>query len=188
MLGKSKFSRLSLATAVVAMVALFALVSTASAAGVRGNTTLKLDPNTAAALTSLGVAVAPVAPAAAGTSGIAFPITGVSGTLRPLAGSINHSGGLTFSKGTTVVPLTNYTVVIGSNPRLIASVGTARVAILKLNLSQAKIGASWHGLTISNVKATLTADAAGALNGAFSTTAFTAGLPIGVAAVNLRLF
>ncbi|MBJ7347925.1 MAG: hypothetical protein JHC87_05055 [Thermoleophilaceae bacterium] len=170
------------------MVALFALVSTASATGVRGNTTLKLDPNTAGALTSLGVAVAPVAPATAGTSGISFPITGATGSLHPLAGTINHSGGLTFSKGATVVPLTDYSIVIGSNPRLIASVGAARVAILKLNLSQARIGASWNGLTISNVKATLTAEAAGALNGAFATTAFTAGLPIGVAAVNLRLF
>ncbi|MGB0888649.1 MAG: hypothetical protein ACPGWS_00060 [Solirubrobacterales bacterium] len=185
MLGKKKSSRLGLAVMVAAIVAMFAFAPGASASG-KSNTTLKLDPGTASALTSLGVSVAPVAPATAGPAGVAFPVTGFGGSLFPLALDIKHSGGLALSAGTTTVALTDYTIRLGKKPRLIATVGGARVAILKLDLRKARIRFGWRSLSVGPVKATLTAEAAGALNGAFGVSAFTEGLLLGTATVNLK--
>ena len=186
MRSQKRMTRITMLASLAAIVAMFAFSSSASAAG-RGNTTLALDPGAAAALGSLGVAVAPIAPATAGPNGIAFPITGLGLNWHPLALRVNHSGGLKFSAGSTVVDLTDYTIYTGRDARLVASLGTARVAILKLDLSKARYGITWGGVTIGNVKASLTAGAAGALNGAFGTTAFTEGLLIGTATVNAKL-
>jgi hypothetical protein len=65
------------------------------------STTLALDPGTAQALTSLGVSVAPLAPASAGASGMAFPITGGVVAAKTLVGQIRHSGGRELSRGST---------------------------------------------------------------------------------------
>lgn len=175
-------------TMIAAIAATFALAATASAA-VSGNTTLKLDPGTAGALTSLGVSVAPVAPATAGQDGVAFPITGAGINVRPLGARINHSGGLSLSAGSTVVSLTNYTIIVDKSPRLVATVnGGPRVTILKLDLSRVGVSLRGRTLTLSNVKASLTAQAAGALNAAFGTTAIQEGLVLGTATVKARLF
>lgn len=180
--------RAVLAGALVALIALFAFTGSASASS-RGATTLKLDPGTAAALTSLGVSVAPVPPASAGADGVSFPITRAALRFHPLGATIDHSGGLALSAGATTVSLTDYTISLNRAPGLVATVnGGPRVRILNLDLSNLRVGLSWRGLVLRNVKATLTAEAAGALNSAFGTTAITPGLPLGVATVRLRLF
>lgn len=185
---KTKSPRLMLSATLVAIVAMFAFASSASAA-VSGKTTLKLDPGTAGALTSLGVAVSPVSPATAGPNGVAFPITGAAIKLHPLAATIRHSGGLNLTKGATTVSLTDYTIYLGRSPRLVATVnGGPRVSILKLDLSRVGVSLYWRTLILSNVKATLTAQAAGALNAAFGTTALSEGLVLGTATVKARLF
>ena len=64
-----------------------------------GATTLKLDPGAVAALTSLGVAPAPIAPATATSSGeLAFPITNPPFAAL-LSGTIRHSGGIALTAG-----------------------------------------------------------------------------------------
>jgi hypothetical protein len=152
----------------------------------KGKTTLALDPGAGAALTSLGVSVAPVAPATAGADGIAFPISGVGGSLFPPALKVNHKGGLALSAGSTTVSLTDYTIQIDRSPDLVATVnGGPRVSILKLDLSRARIGFGGGGLTVGPVKASLTEAAAGALNGAFGVTAFTKGLVLGNATISV---
>lgn len=187
MLGKTnKKSRFSFIALAATMLAMLAFAPGASAGGVSGSTTLKLDPGTAGALQSLGVSVAPVGPATAGPDGVSFPITGVSGSIFPPALKINHSGGLNLSAGTTSLDLTDYTIVLGSKPRLIASVGGARVAILKLDLRKARISATSRYLNVGPVKASLTAEAASALNATFGVTAFTEGLVLGQATVAVR--
>jgi hypothetical protein len=149
----------------------------------KGATTLKVDSGTAAALTSLGVSVAPVKPAKAGPKGIAFPITGGKVNSKTLAGKIMHSGGLSFTKGSTVVKLTDYTINIDKKPDLVASLGKDRVSILSLDLTKLKNSSSGKAIKLSGVKASLTAAAASALNGAFATDAFTEGLVLGTASV-----
>jgi hypothetical protein len=152
----------------------------------KGKTTLELDPGAGAALQSLGVSVAPVAPATAGADGISFPISGLGGSLFPLTLKINHSGGLALSAGSTTVSLTDYTIVLGRSPNLVATVnGGPRVSILSLDLSRTRLGFSRSGLTLGPVKASLTEAAAGALNGAFGVTAFTKGLVLGNATITV---
>lgn len=172
---------------VLAMFAALALVPTASAKVVKvkktGGTTLKVDAGTADALTSLGITVSPIKPAKATSKGVRFPVTGGRIDNKTLAGNIRHSGGLRFSNGTVNVDLTKYTINIDDDPDLVATVGDARVSILKLDLSNLKNKSKGKSINLSNVKATLTADAASALNAAFSTTAFTEGLVLGVASV-----
>ena len=152
----------------------------------RGATTLALDEGAAAALQSLGIAVAPLKPARAGDAGIAFPITAGKLDAKTYAGEIKHSGGLSLTRGSTRVDLRNFVINVDKAPDLTARVGDARVSILDLDLSDAAITAKGRKLTIAGVKATLTDDAAGALNAAFSTDAFQEGLEIGTATVSGR--
>lgn len=148
-----------------------------------GGTTLKLDAGTADALTSLGITVAPIDGAKASSKGITFPITGGRVNSKTLAGNIKHRGGLSFTKGSTVVELTKYTINIKKNSDLVASLGADRVAILNLDLSKLKNKSRGKSINLSGVKGSLTAGAAAALNGAFETTAFTEGLVLGTATV-----
>jgi hypothetical protein len=184
---------LRLTLAVVALVSAFAVAPSASSASVRtyGATTLQLDPGTAAALKSLGVAPGVVAPATAGPAGIAFPIT------NPLVSAlftrnISHSGGLTLTAESTVVSLTDYWINLGSRT-LSANVSVAggpnlgRVAILNLDFSGARIR-FWPALSIGPVRATLTGAAASTLNSVFHTNALTSQTVLGTATVRYSSF
>lgn len=175
-----------LGISLAALVALaIAFAGTASAAG-KSRTTLALDPGAAAALTSLGVSVAPVAPATAGADGVSFPVSGFGGSIFKPSLTISHRGGLALSAGATTVSLTDYKIVIDRSPDLVATVnGGPRVSILNLNLSKARLGFSGGALTLGPVKASLTQTAADALNGAFGVSAFTKGLVLGNATVKL---
>jgi hypothetical protein len=84
------------------------------------------------------------------------------------------------------VDLRNFTINVDAAPDLTARVGDARVSLIDLDLSDAEIAKSGRRLTIAGVKATLTDDAAGALNAAFGTDAFKEGLEIGTATVSGR--
>jgi hypothetical protein len=156
---------------------------TAQVAFKGGQTSLALDAGAAAALTSLGVTPGVVGPAVANPDGsLGFPITGGAVNAKSLAGTITHSGGISLTKGATSVALTDFTIDT-ARQRLVATVGGKRVAILSLDLSAPAVSAAGGVTTVGNVGASLTADAAAALNQAFGTTAFAAGLKLGVAPV-----
>jgi hypothetical protein len=129
-----------------------------------GYTQVTVAPSTLDALVSLGVTPGVVAPAklaSASPLAVRFPITGFSfENLR-----IRHSGGVTLTAGSTTVKLTRFNIDLG---RLRVSgrvAGVGRVDLFKIRASDApRLGA---------VKLVLTATAAGALNGAFGTTALT---------------
>jgi hypothetical protein len=152
----------------------------------KGATTLALSDDAAGALQSLGITLGVLKPARAGDDGVAFPITAGKLNAKTYAGRIKHVGGLSLSRGSTVVKLRNFWIDVDKSPSLTARVGSSRVEILDLDLSDAKISKSGRKLTIAGVKATLTDDAAAALNGAFSTDAFKEGLSIGEATVSGR--
>ena len=151
-----------------------------------GATTLALDSGAASALQSLDITAAPVDPASAGSAGLEFPITGGKLDAETFAGSITHSGGISLSKGSTVVELTSFTINVGADPDLTALVGGQRVSILNLDLSQLDASVQGRRITLAGVRATLTAAAASALNQAFSTHAFNEGLLLGTATVAAR--
>jgi hypothetical protein len=146
-------------------------------------TTLALDPGTGDALAGLGVSAEPIGPATASAAGIAFPITSGNSDLDTLAGTIRHSGGLALVKGSTRVELTSFYIQVDEAPDLTALVGGQRVSILSLDLSGLTREVSGRTVTLGGVKASLTAAAAGALNQAFDTDAFTEGLVLGTATV-----
>lgn len=89
------------------------------------STAVKLDPQFLAALTSLKVTPAPIAPATldASTGVISFPITGgnvtyytPNGPVEPyVQGTIHHSGGISLTAGGTTVMLTNFTIDPGKS-------------------------------------------------------------------------
>ena len=151
-----------------------------------GATSLAVDAGAAQALASEGITAAPIAPAGVGTGGLEFPITGGKLNAKTFAGRVTHSGGLRLSEGSTVVDLTEFTVNVDSAPDLTALVGGSRVSILNLDLSGLDSDVQGRQITLSGVRATLTAVAAQALNQAFSTNAFQEGLLIGTASVSGR--
>jgi hypothetical protein len=151
-----------------------------------GATTLALDQGAAQALQGLGIQAAPVDPATAADGRLSFPITGGKANSRTFAGSIRHSGGIRLSRGGTAVELTAFTIGVGDSPDLTARVGDARVSLLNLDLSQLDAAVRGRQIELSEVRATLTAAAAQALNQAFSTDSFVEGLPSGTATVAVR--
>ena len=178
----------------LAFAALLAVVPAPAEAGHRhhgggyGATTLALDPAAAAALTGLGVTPAPVAPARALPSGeLAFPIkNSFRNALR--TGVIRHSGGISLTAGSTVVELTDFNIDIARQV-LTAKVGDARLPILDLDFSDARIKFRYGKLIVGPVGGSLTQGAADALNAAFGLPAGTvpAGLKLGDATVRYRL-
>ena len=176
-----------------ALVAVLALAPAASAAkkksvklAPKGATTLALSDGAASALQSLGIAAAPLKPARAGEAGLRFPITAGKLNAKTYAGQIKHTGGISLTRGDTRVELRNFIINVDKAPDLTARIGSSRVSILDLDLSDAKITKSGRKLTIAGVKATLTKTAADALNAAFATDAFAEGLEIGTATVSGR--
>ena len=141
-------------------------------------TTLVLDPNTAGVLTENKVEVAPVDPAAPEGDGIGFPITGGTVESESLAGTIEHSGGLSFTAGGTNLEVTDF-VVDTEAGTLTATAGGAEIPLLSLDLSG--LGRTMEGgaIVASGIKAALTAEAATALNDTFKVKLFEEGLPIG---------
>jgi hypothetical protein len=173
------------------LIALSILLLAPAAAEARtyGATTLTLDPGAVAALTSLNVAPAPIAPATAtGAGDLAFPITNPPfGAL--LSGTIRHSGGISLTAGATTVKLENF-YIDPLRRQLTAQVGAQRVPILALDFRSARVGFSGSTLKIGPVGGTLTPVAASALDGAFGLPAGTVppGLKLGDATVRYRLF
>lgn len=154
-----------------------------------GQTMLRLAPATARALAANGVQVSPVAPARSGSSGLTFPVTGGAVNPASLRGSVSHSGGIRFRADGRSVVLRDprYTIRSGL-ATLSARVGSGRLTVLRLDLAQASVTAAGPlTKTASNVRATLTAMAARALNGAFDTRLFTRGLAIGTVRTNIEL-
>jgi Htaa len=148
-----------------------------------GQTKLALDPRTAEALGSLGIAPGLVGDAKANADGrLGFPIAGGSVDRKSLAGRIAHSGGISLTKGSTRVVLRDFSIDT-RKATLSARVGEERVAILALDLSNPQVSAKGRIVTVGNVDATLTKAAADALNAAFGTQALSEGLPFGTATV-----
>jgi hypothetical protein len=147
-------------------------------------TTLKLDAGTAKVLKDNGVSVAPTGDAHPYGSKIAFPITGGSIDLSNLAGTIEHSGGLVFTAGDTSLGVQDFVIDTAKGVLTAEVSGTStRVPLLDLDLSGASVKPDSKGVTISGVKATLTSEAAGALNKTFGVSLFTKGIPVGTAKV-----
>jgi hypothetical protein len=146
------------------------------------STTLVLDRGTAKVLSENKVTVAPVMPAAPLGGGIAFPITGGRVDSESLAGTIEHSGGLTFSAGGEKVVLTDF--VVNTSAGTLASMAAgAELPTLELDLTELERSTEGGAIVASGITAALSPEAATALNDAFGVSLFEAGLPIGTVTV-----
>jgi len=171
------------------LTAVLLLAPAAAEARTYGATTLQLDPGAVAALTGLGVTPAPIAPATATSTGeLAFPITNKPFAAL-LSGTIRHSGGISLTAGATTVNLETF-YIDPLRRQLTALVGGARVPILNLDFTRARVGFGGGALKLGPVGGTLTPVAAGALDGAFGLAPGTIppGLKLGDATVLYRLF
>jgi hypothetical protein len=155
-----------------------------------GKTLLKLDPDTAGALSDAGVKVEATGKATGPTGNgvFRFPIVAVKVDKDPLGGQIVHSGGLAFSAGSERVEVRRFIIDLDRGV-LTAEVAGAdqRIALLDLGAPKGGVKVSSERLVLKDVNAKLTAQAAAALNEAFDTDLFEAGLLIGEATVIAQL-
>jgi hypothetical protein len=155
-----------------------------------GKTWLKVDKDTAAALSDAGVKVEATGAAEGPTAKrpyFAFPIVGGKVDKDPLGGKIVHSGGLSFSADSKSVVVKRFVIELDRGVLTAKVVGTGqRIALLKLSAPEGvKVGS--ERIVLRGVDAKLTAQAAKALNEALDTKLFAGGLLIGEATVLAKI-
>ena len=196
--GMSAPALVTFASAIVALVVL-ALSATAAQSAERhngeavelsGKTWLKVDKDTAAALSDAGVKVeatgAAEGPTAKRPYTFAFPIVGGKVDKHPLGGKIVHSGGLSFSADSESVVVKRFVIDVDRGVLTAKVAGTGqRIALLRLGAPEGvKVGC--ERIVLKGVDAKLTAQAAAALNEALDTKLFAGGLLIGEATLNAK--
>jgi hypothetical protein len=149
------------------------------------STDVVVNPAVSAMLRHAGITVTAVAPATAETT-LLFPVSGGQVVIATLAGTIDHTGGLTFRHGGKSVTLTSF--VINTNTRrLTATVSGASVPIFDLNLASSRHAGLRHDTVVaSNIKLTVTSQAATVLNRDLGVSAFKARMKFGIAALNVQ--
>jgi hypothetical protein len=137
-----------------------------------------------AALKHAGITLTAVAPATAKTT-LLFPVSGGQIVVATLAGTVDHTGGLTFRHSGKSVTLTNL-VINTKTKHLTATVGGHSMPIFDLNLASPN-GTSGpnHILVASNIKLTVRSRAATALNNGLGVSTFKAGMNFGIATLTV---
>jgi hypothetical protein len=196
--GRSNMSAPALVTLASAIAALVVLTLSATAAQSDewhngkmiplsgGKTLLKIDKDTAAALSDAGVEVEATGAAVGPTAKhpyFAFPIVGGKVDKNPLGGRIVHSGGLSFSAGSKSVVVKRFVIELNRAVLTAKVAGTdQRITLLRLGTPDGvKVGDG--RIVLKGVDAKLTNQAAEALNEALDTDLFAGGLIIGEATV-----
>jgi hypothetical protein len=154
------------------------------------STAVDVDASTAKVLQDNGVTVSPVAPATAATANgaltVTFPITNGYVATYPksqapyIRGLVSHDGGLKFSAGGKSITATDFIVNPGTSV-LTATVGGKAVHLLDLDGTNLQVTTDSAGaIHLDGTVASLSADAATALNSTFGVTLFKQGIPLGV--------
>ena len=156
-----------------------------------GETRLKVDKDTAAALSDAGVKVeatgAAEGPTAKRPYTFAFPIVGGKVDKDPLGGKIVHSGGLSFSADSESVVVKRFVIELDRGVLTAKVAGTGqRIGLLRLGAPEG-VKVRSERIVLRGVEAKLTSQAAKALNEAFDTDLFAGGLLIGEAKVIAKI-
>src|SRR5215218_9516241 len=198
--GMSAPALVTLASAIAALaLVVLALSPTAAQSAERhdgntialsGKTWLKVDKDTAAALSDAGVKVEATGAAEGPTAKrpyFAFPIVGGKVDKHPLGGKIVHSGGLSFSADSDKVVVKRFVIDLDRGVLTAKVAGTGqRIALLRLGAPE-DVKVSSERIVLKGVDAKLTSQAAKALNEAFDTDLFAGSLLIGEATVNAKI-
>jgi hypothetical protein len=154
------------------------------------STAVKLDPDTAKALASLNVSVAPTGSAKfdSATSTVSFPITGGFAAIHSdlgykpgyITGTVLHeASGLKFSSGGKSIEVTDFVVDPGNSILTASSGGKSGIPLLFLDGKNVKVSMDGANVVLDGTVAKLTAPGAAALNSTFGVTAFKEGIPLG---------
>ena len=199
--GMSAPALVTLASAIAALaLVVLALSPTAAQSAERhdgktialsGETRLKVDKDTAAALSDAGVKVeatgAAEGPTAKRPYTFAFPIVGGKVDKDPLGGKIVHSGGLSFSADSEKVVVKRFVIELDRGVLTAKVAGTGqRIGLLRLGAPEG-VKVRSERIVLRGVEAKLTSQAAKALNEAFDTDLFAGGLLIGEAKVIAKI-
>jgi len=139
-----------------------------------------VNPAVSAALKHAGVTITAIAPASA-KAALLFPVSGGQIVVATLAGTVHHSGGLTFRHGGKSVTLTNL-VINTKTKHLTAMVGGRSMPVFGLNLASPTGASGGHSTVVaSNIKLTVLSPAATALNSGLGVRTFRTGLNFGLA-------
>ena len=193
--GRSGMSAPALVTLAIAVLVVLALSATTAQSSERhngnavelsGKTWLKIDKDTAAALSDAGVEVEATGAAEGPTAKrpyFTFPIVGGKVHKDPLGGRIVHSGGLRFSADSNSVVVKRFVIELDRAVLTAKVAGTGqRITLLRLGAPDGvKIGDG--RIVLKGVNVRLTAQAASALSEALDTDLFAGGLLIGEATV-----
>ena len=146
------------------------------------NTNVVVNPAVSAALKHAGITVTAVAPATGRTT-LHFPVSGGQIVVATLAGTVDHTGGLTFSRSGKNVTLSSF--VINTNAKqLTATVGGQSMPIFDLNLATPKRARGPHGTVVANsITLIVTSQATAALNSGLGVSTFKAGMNFGIATI-----
>jgi hypothetical protein len=148
------------------------------------STDVVVNPAASAALKHAGITVTAVAPATAETT-LLFPVSGGQIVIATLAGTIDHSGGLTFRHGDRSVTLTSF-VINTSTRRLTATVSGVWLPVFDLNLASSRHASGPHSTVIaSNIKLEVTNQTATTLNSDLGVSIFKAGMTFGIASLTV---
>jgi hypothetical protein len=148
------------------------------------STDVVVNPAVLAALKHADITVTAVAPATAKTT-LLFPVSGGQIVLATLIGTIDHTGGLTFSHSGKSVTLGNF--IINTNTKqLTATYGGQSMPAFDLNLASSKRSSGRHGTVVArNIKLTVTSQAATTLNSDLGVSTFEAGMNFGIATLTV---
>jgi hypothetical protein len=153
------------------------------------STAVYVNPAITTALKHAGITVAAVAPATAkaGKTALVFPVSGGQIVVATLAGTVDDTGGLTFSHDGKSVKLTSF-IVDTSTKQLTAEVGGKRVAIFDLNLASLKRASGPHATVVaSDIKLTVTPQVASALNSGLGVSTFKGGHTFGTVTLTVAV-
>lgn len=164
-----------------------------------GNTTLTTAPGLVQKLLGAKIVALVTAPGIQTLIGVpaaprlvaTYPVAGGTVTLTPPGGRIGHRGGLSIinvSNGKSVA-VDNFVINLNNRTLTAHIVGlapTARVAVFSLDLSHRLVTVRPRFISISRIGVSLLASAAGLLNSALGTKAFTGGLLFGTASSRLN--
>jgi hypothetical protein len=148
------------------------------------STGVVVNPAVMAALKQDGIAVAAIAPATAKTM-LFFPVSGGQIAVAPFGGTIDHTGGLTFSHSGKTVAFTRF-VINTNTKRLTATSGGQSVPVFDLNLASPAHVSGSHGIVVvRNITLEITGQTATTLNSDLGVSAFRPGMKFGSATLTV---
>jgi hypothetical protein len=161
----------------------------APAAVIGRSTSVVVNPAITAALKHADITIAAVSPASTKTHKtlLIFPTSSGQIATATVTGTVNDTGGLTFSHAGKSVKLTNF-VVNTSTKELTAEVGGQQVVVFDLNLASLKRASGPKGTVVaSNIKLTTTPQLASSLNSGLGVTTFKGGQNFGILTLTIAV-